>query len=452
MGAPIVTYWAGPCPVTEADAKQLADGNWNLAWVTRRGLPEGGNLPDYFISQLDLLQRHGLRGLLSIPYGAPRDPKGICALDDPDQKKRLDAIVEAVKKHPAMYAYCLNDEPSAAIFYNQSRMKAYFETNDPSHLVFINLLPVTASNKQLGTAGDSISAYTNYLSEFVRVLKPRVLCYDHYHFGVRGDGLKYFLNLKLIRQAAIDAGIPFMNFVQACSWTKNSRIPTGEELRWLAYTSLAYGSGGIGYYVYGHPKHDGGMMYTASSEEMFGKTGVILGGPPTPLYYYARELNREFAATAAQLQSLRSLGVYHVGILPEGASPLPDAAPFKLDPPVPQKELPPSPVKKPSADEGTILNDEGIANGSRLEGFVIGYFGKGASPTHALVVNLDYRTYGGIGQPRQKEFTHPVRRTLVGPGRLEFFDSTTSKWMDAGGNSTELRLPPGGGILVRVSP
>ena len=61
-----------------------------------------------------------------------------------------------------------------------------------------------------------------------------------------------------------------------------------------------------------------------------------------------------------------------------------------------------------------------------------------AAPTHALVVNLDYRTYSGLGQPRRDEFAKPVRRALVGPGPLDAFDpdmtGMTSHVVTCGGN------------------
>ena len=431
MGKPIVTYWAGPMPMTDAVAKQMAEGGWNLVWVTRRGAAKGVDAIDHFRSQLDVLQRHGLRGLLSLGY-VPRDPEKFKALDDPETKAELDAIVEAVREHPALYAYSLKDEPNTAIFANLARMKDYLAEKDPSRLAYVNLYPIYASTKQLGTTGEPVPAYREHLRQFVETFRPQLLSYDHYHFAVKGDGDKYFLNLAEIRRAALDAGIPFMAILQACSWTVNMRIPTGEELRWLAYTALAYGAQGISWYVYGYPGHDGCMINPAGTyrephiARAMGR--AVLAGSPTSLYYYARELHKEFVAIATELQPLRSLAVYHVGMLPEGAAPLPDGATFRLDPPVPPKDY-----------------------ATPVEGFAIGYFGRERQPTHALVVNLDYRTYSGRGQPRREEFLKPIRRAIVGPGRLDIFDAAAQKWSGADSDRVELRLPPGGGILVRLA-
>jgi hypothetical protein len=142
-------------------------------------------------------------------------------------------------------------------------------------------------------------------------------------------------------------------------------------------------------------------------------------------------LHRNYVAISAELQPLKSIAVYHAGMLPDGTHPLPKDAPFHIEPPVPQKNYaPPAPV----------------------EGWVIGYFGEGETPTHALVVNLDYRTYSGIGEARRDEFIfNPVRHHLVGPGPLQMFDPATSKWTDAPKEGVDLHLAPGDCVLVRVA-
>jgi hypothetical protein len=371
---PIVTYWAGP-PMTDAVAKQMADGNWNLVWCRE--------------SELDTAHKYGLRALLHDPLLSPTN------LDQPNEKAKLDALIQRVRNHPALYSYYIIDEPGASAFPELSRLTAYLSKLDPSHNSYINLFPIYANNQQLGTAGEPIPAYQDHLRQFVETLKPNLISYDHYHFTANGDGSQYFLNLAMIRQTALDAKVPFLNIVQACSWTPSMRIPIGDELRWLVYTSLAYGAQGISYYVYSHPNHDGAM--------------ATADGIPTPLYYVAKDLNHEFAVIANQLQPLQSL-------LPPGTLPLPYRAAFTLDPALPVMDYtPPEPVK----------------------GMLLGYFGKVDSPSHVLVVNLDYK--------------QNVTRTLVGPGRLEIFDTTTLKWSVVGTNRAELHIQPGGGVLVRVA-
>ncbi len=386
-GAPIVTYWAGP-PMTESSARQMAEGGWNLVWCAEK--------------DLDLVGRHGLRAQLQDPLLAP------ASLDDPAKREKLDALVARVRGHPALYSYFITDEPSAASFPALGKLVAYLRQRDPAHLAYINLFPTYASNEQLGNQGDTLTAYRAHLRQFIETVKPGLISYDHYQFTANGDSAQYFLNLALIRRAAQEAGLPFLNIVQAASWTPSIRVPNPQEMRYLVYTTLAYGAQGISYYVYCCPGHSGGI---ANAD-----------GTPTPLYGPLKVLNREFAAVAQQVQSLQSLGVYHAGMSPPGAESLPKDAAFALDPPPPPMDYkPPQPVK----------------------GILLGYFGPPANPgsapqpTHVLVVNLDYAS----------EAVTAIR----GPAPLELFDAATGQWSRAGGPRVELRLPPGGGKLVRVA-
>lgn len=445
---PIVSYWAGPMPITDHDAKQMSEGNWNVVPVTLRGMPANGDAAAYVVAQLDILNKYNIKGLLSVPL----------KLDTPEGRLEADAMIDAVKQHPAMYGFNIRDEPGVGMFPELKQMREYILARDPSQLVFVNLYPVTAGEDQLEIKGNQLEAYETYLNTYIKELKPQILSYDHYHFGANGDdGTKFFLNLALIRQKALEVNLPFMAIVQACSWTVNLRIPTGEELSWLTYVVLAYGGQGIAHYVYAYPGHDGGMAYLAATTGTEGD-GTVVIGKPTPLYYYASRLNREFVAIAKELRPLHSLGVYHAGNIPEGTAALPASAPFRFEPPVTAKDF--SPAKSPAltSTEEAQRFAEGGAHGARVEGFLLGYFGSGDKPTHVLLVNLDYRTLSGIGHDRIDEFSKGrqfgsvARRALVGPGNLEVFDSTSGKWTALASDRMQIDLPPGSGVLVRLAP
>jgi len=381
VGTPIVTYWAGP-PMTDATARQMAEGGFNLVWCAEK--------------ELDVAHRHGLRAQLRDGLLSP------ATLESPAQREKLDALVARVRNHPALYSYFITDEPSAAAFPGLGKLVAYLAERDPAHLAYINLFPTYANNQQLGTQGDTVTAYREHLRQYVEVVKPWLVSYDHYQFASDGDLDGYFLNLAMIRRAAQAAGLPFLNIVQACSWTPVRRVPNGDEMRYLVYTTLAYGAQGISYYVYCWPGHKGGI--------------ALADGTPTPIYHALETLNREFVAIAGELQPLESLAVYHAGMTPPGAEPLPADAPFRLDPPVPVLAYKPP---------------------ERVRGVLLGYFGEATGPSHVVVVNLDYKTEAVF--------------TLIGPGSLETFDAAGRTWSSAGDPRVELRLAPGGGKLVRRS-
>ena len=212
VGTPIVTYWAGP-PMTDATARQMAEGGWNLVGCTEK--------------ELDVAQRHGLRAQLHDGLLSP------AALDDPGKREKLDALIARVRNHPALYGYFIVDEPSAAAFPKLGKLVAYLRQRDPAHLAYINLFPTYANNEQLGTKGDPVTAYREHLRQYLQIVRPSLVSYDHYQFAKDGDTAGYFLNLAMIRRAAQEAGVPFLNIVQACTWTPSMR----EERSWSPASS-----------------------------------------------------------------------------------------------------------------------------------------------------------------------------------------------------------------------
>ena len=122
-------------------------------------------------------------------------------------------------------------------------------------------------------------------------------------------------------------------------------------------------------------------------------------------------MNPQFEAIAEQLQPLRSLGAYHVGPAPLGATALPAGAPFKVE-----------------TDDPVALE----------KGILLGYFGGSEGPSAVVVVNLDYTA------------RHTV--SLSGPGELQRFDTDSRGWLPVHDRTARLRLPAGGGVLLRLAP
>ena len=377
IGRPIVSYYAGPGhsgPMTGESAKQMADGGWNLVWCSE--------------NDLDLVHRHGLRANLIVGSGELSYQNA----GSPDVMERLDDLIERVKDHPALYSYWIVDEPNASVFPDIGKLVARIRERDPKHFAWINLFPTYANNDQLGTKGETVPAYREHLRQFMEIVKPSLISYDNYQFYKGRDGDQYFLNLAIIRDEALKADVPFLNIIQACSWSPNVRVPNPDELRFLTYTSLAYGAQGIAHYVYNYPHNHTGMI-------------IDNDGNPTELYYAAQKYNPAFEKIGMQLLPLTSLGAYHVGIIPWGAEVLPDDAPFRID----------APGEK---------------------SYLLGYFGKDGNVSHVVVVNLDYKA--------------PATAVLLGPAKLQTYDPATNDWASTEDNTARLNLLPGEGVLVRT--
>lgn len=380
---PIVLAY-GIVGLDDTMAARLADGGWNLVLCQEK--------------HLDILQPHGLKAVMSGEFLNP------AALDDPVKREKLDAMIERVKNHPALGMYWIVDEPNASRFAELGRLLAYVRERDPDHPGYINLYPTYAKNEQLGNEGDTVTAYQAHVNQFLEQARPDYLSYDHYHFRAGGkDTDQYFLNLALMRQAALGANLPFMDFLQSCTWDVAWRAPDISEMRFLTYSSLAYGSNGVGHYTY--------MDRTVHTH-----CPADADGEPRALWHGLKRINHEFVAIREQLARLRSLGAYHIGMIPPGGMELPLKSPFTLEPPIARMDYtPPEPIK----------------------GMLIGAFGADGKPTHAVVVNLDY--------------SEAATTTVLGPGPLEVFNASTGQWrLATGGNRARLHLLPGGGELVRV--
>ena len=332
VGDPMTSYFTGPgwggIAQTNATAQQMATGGWNLVWAQS-------------VSDLNVAQSHGLRAMWT------------GSLDD--------ATVKSIRNYPALYAYFVKDEPSASEFAGLASTVSRLRGLDPNRLAYINLFPTYASSSQLG-----VSDYRTYLNQYISTVHPDLLSYDHYQFAVGSDTSDYFKNLAVVSQTAKQAGLPFMNIVQSCSWDASMRVPNGNELRYLYNTSLAYGAKGISDYVYYYPSFTGGMLSS--------------NGTTTTLYDAAKTANHEFESIAKQVQSLLHIGAYHLGDLPpgfgttDGSSPLrlPSDSPFKVSP---------------------NIADTNFRTNRPVRGVVMGLFGPNddlEDATRAVVVNLDY--------------------------------------------------------------
>ncbi|MGK0188055.1 MAG: hypothetical protein ACI9R3_003847 [Verrucomicrobiales bacterium] len=341
---------------------------------------------------------------------------GLPDLEDADQAKALDTLIWQVRQHPALYGYYLADEPGAGSFDKLGRIAAFLRERDPIHMTLTCLLPTYASDGHLQVSDDTAARarvghpldfagtdptdlvtarYIEHLRQFVTTTRSDLICYDHYHFQLAGDGSQYFLNLALVRNAAQAARIPIVNVIQACaSIGEGLRGPNVDELRWLTYTSLAYGVQGLA-----HFRYDTGF-WKEPRENI----------TPVPNCWAVSQLNRDFVAIAGELQALKSIGAYHGGELPKGGVAIPADLPFMLE-----------------EESGQLL---------------LGYFGETVEQvTHLLVVNKDYRR------------AQTVQLTV--PGQAEIFHAPTNSWRrDSNGlpfeRELKLDLPAGGGVLVRM--
>jgi hypothetical protein len=396
-----VTFWGSP-PATDENFARVAAEGFNFIRTSVEGL--------------DVAARHGLRAMLTTDLLNP------AVLDDDAKRAQLDELIDRVKGHRALEAYFLIDEPSAGAFPRLGQLVAHLRERDPAHLAYINLFPTYANEQQLGVSAEAaerarvsyptdfagvgnddkaVLRYREHLRQFIATVQPDLLSYDHYHFlkesdGREKDGTEYFLNLGMIRRAGLEAHRPFLNIIQANTIVRNFRLPNANEIRWLVFTTMAYGGRGISYFTYWGPK---------------AYNGLYQDGQAAPLLTTVVALNHEIVKLGPALMELNSVGVYHTSPLPSGAEAIPAKAAVQI--------------------EGTGE-------------FVLGLFGKDSQPTAFMIVNRNYQ--------REAEAT----ATVSIPGQeLQELDRQTGKWVRSqrldGKRTVRITLALGDGRLFLVT-
>ncbi len=348
---------------------------------------EGGTDRDSNLRALDVAGRHGLRMWLTDPRIGPR------TVDQAEWKSAVAATAADYRGHPALSAYFVDDEPSAAEFAGLAQLVGALRAADPIHFAYINLLP-----DHVGANGYGTDTYEEYVERFIATVQPSLLSYDYYPFRKDSDRSTFFANLGIIRDAALRHRRPFMVIVQAMPHGPY-RDPTEAELAWQVFHALAFGARGISYFTYWTPTNVPGV-----DDHMGFRYGLIEAGRPTLHYFQVAHLNQAVHAIGQELALLESLAV--------ADSTGEVGAPFPLGP------------------------IEAIDGGPVTVGFFVGQ----SNQLAALIVNRDYR-YG----------TTATLHLRSGQRAPQAFDVSTRRWQTAQPTLT-FRLAPGGAQLVRWEP
>ena len=207
----------------------------------------------------------------------------------------VDALIERTAQHPATYGFYLRDEPNARMFPAIGRYVAAFQRVAPNTRPLVNLFPNYADPQQLGT-----ETYEEYLERYITTVKPPLVSYDHYALmedgSLRGG---YFANLEVVRSLSLAHNLSFWNIVLSNAHF-NYGEPSAGGLRFQAFTTLAYGARGIGYFTYIAP--DSGNYRLAPIDQF---------GHKSPTWDMLRNVNLQIHALAPTMIKLRSVGVFH---------------------------------------------------------------------------------------------------------------------------------------------
>ena len=246
-------------------------GNW---WFTNRGdededlefLKEAGfnviflpnKHPDRF-PLLDMVQRHGLYGIIELPHNYPATAKS--EAERTEFFSKWTGLIKQYQRHPALFGYFGPDEAMLAGFQIET-METFYRMardNDPYHPLWFNEAPVGLVSE--------LKAYAKNTCDVFGV--------DIYPLGAPhgtdlGDRSMTVVGLHTDRcMEAVEYRKPVWMILQGFSWTHMRRparfkpasevpdaiYPTYEQTRFMAFNSILHGATGIQYHYLGYTVH-----------------------------------------------------------------------------------------------------------------------------------------------------------------------------------------------------
>ncbi len=286
----ILAAWSGPA-ATAARYKEYAECGFNLVLGTDLKRPAG---------DAELAKAAGLKAIVADRRLFAFKP------GHPEFEKNVQAVAARYKDDPAVAGLYLMDEPGTERFEELKQFNDQIEKIAPRLVPFVNLMPTYSPPQALGTG-----SYEDYVRRYIRAVNPPFVCWSHFPLLDNGTARPdYFENLEIVSRICHERNLPFVPVV--CSVPHGMhRAPDEADLRWQAYTSLAYGARGIIHFTYTTPANDGWEYHDAILDAK---------GERTVKYAYARRLNRKLAALGPLLAKLEGVRVAHADPVPRGGA------------------------------------------------------------------------------------------------------------------------------------
>ena len=197
---------------------------------------------------LDLFRKYNVGAIVSdiVPgwWGGDGDNAG--TLKDKNPLSAYDAAAEKFQDHPAIWGIDIGDEPSALDFPHYGKIYEKVSMLFPHQFPYLNLYPNYASVaennaaqtvNQLGT-----KTYEEHIASYCKNVPANYICYDFYLYSINVH--QAYENLRVVSNACKETGRSMWIVLQVNSNKKEQWI-TENELRFQAYTAMAFGAENI---------------------------------------------------------------------------------------------------------------------------------------------------------------------------------------------------------------
>lgn len=238
----IGVYHLRPYARTEAHIKDLADCGVDFVICMENDR-----------AALDLFAKYGVGAIVSgiVPgwWGGDGDNAG--QLEKTNPLSKYEEAAAKFQDHPAIWGIDIGDEPSALDFPYYKKVMEKVEELFPNQFAFLNLYPNYASvsqntseqtKSQLGTA-----TYAEHIQKYSEWIPADYISYDFYYKNV--GVAKDYSNLRVVSDVCRETGRGMWVTVQVNSYDPKVWI-TENELRFQAYSALAFGAENITWACY----------------------------------------------------------------------------------------------------------------------------------------------------------------------------------------------------------
>ncbi|WP_316817538.1 hypothetical protein [Pedobacter nyackensis] len=233
------------------------------------------------------------------------------------------AMVNAYKNHTATAGYYIKDEPRVPDLQDAANRYKKLINLDPEKVPHVNLFPSYATGALANVEYET--EYVEKWIELVGAVNLKYLSFDNYPFMKDGTlrEAPYYKDLDIIRRIGLKYKIKTSAYLQSIGSSIGLRRPNADELRYSAFTNLAYGIKLPVWFTYWTP---------IGSTEQFTEAIVDAQGNKTDLYAPFTVINAEMKQIGKTLMKLDAIAVYHAGVsIPSGTKRTPSGFIWKAE-------------------------------------------------------------------------------------------------------------------------
>ena len=201
-------------------------------------------------------------------------------------------IIEPSIGNPNILGYCIYDEPSEDVYEDLKICLDKYNAVAEGMIGTVNLFPYR---------------HGSYIEKVFTLLEMDYISVDIYPLVGSATEDVYYKNLKAIGDAARKNDADFWLFIQSMGW-HDRRIPDLEDLRFQAYSAIAYGATKLMHFCYSNP------AFYPTYDPTFEANGhcAVNNGEKSDLYPVLQQFNTEMQYLAPILVQYEDLGAFYV--------------------------------------------------------------------------------------------------------------------------------------------